>query len=110
MVQPQAITADKIQLWSDRIAAWRQSGLTQRAFCEQQQLAFSTFAYWRGRLKKSQACDASDGKVHFLPVSLRQENARALTLRINGRHSIEIKAGFDPDLLARVVRTLESIA
>ena len=110
MVQPQAITADKIQLWSDRIAAWKQSGLTQRAFCEQQQLAFSTFAYWRGRLKQLQSADDRDGKVHFLPVTFKQDNATALTLHINGRHSIEIKAGFDPDLLARVVRTLESIA
>jgi hypothetical protein len=98
------------QLWTERIAAWKQSGLTQRAFCDQQQLVYSTFAYWRGRLKQLQSGDDSGHKVHFLPVSLRQERSPVLTLRINGRHSIEIKAGFDPDLLARVVRTLESIA
>jgi hypothetical protein len=98
------------QLWTERIAAWKQSGLSQRAFCDQQQLAFSTFTYWRGRLKKLNSCDDSDGEVNFLPVRFKQESAAPLTLRINGRHSIEIKAGFDPDLLARVVRTLESIA
>ena len=110
MAQPQATTDDKIQLWSDRVAAWKQSGLSQHAYCEQQQLIYSTFAYWRGRLKKLEACDNSDSGVNFLPVTLKQESAAALTLWINDRHSIAINPGFDPELLARVVQTVQRIA
>jgi hypothetical protein len=109
MAQRQTTVQRNTQLWSERIASWKQSGLSQRAFCDQQQLAFSTFTYWRGRLKQLQA-DQEDAGVTFLPVSLKRERRAALTLRINDRHSIEITAGFDPELLARVVRTLESIA
>jgi hypothetical protein len=110
MAQRQTTLQRKTQLWSERIASWKQGGLSQRAFCDQQQLAFSTFTYWRGRLKKLNSGDDSDGEVNFLPVRFKQECAAPLTLRINDRHSIEITAGFDPELLARVVRTLKSIA
>ncbi|WP_419606009.1 IS66 family insertion sequence element accessory protein TnpA, partial [Thiolapillus sp.] len=31
--------------WQLHIAAWQQSGLTQKAYCEQQELRYSTFGY-----------------------------------------------------------------
>ena len=110
MALPQATTERKRQLWSDRIASWKQSGLSQRAYCEQHQLVDSTFAYWRGRLKKMQAGHEQSGKVNFLPVTLKQESRTALTLRINGRHSIEINPGLDCELLAKVVQAVQRIA
>ncbi len=36
--------------WSAQVAAWRSSGLSQRAFCEQRGLSPSTFGKWRRRL------------------------------------------------------------
>ena len=36
------------QGWFDRIEDWKQSGLTQKAFCEQQQLGLGSFQRWRG--------------------------------------------------------------
>jgi len=30
-------------------AAWRKSGLTQQAFCDQQGISLATFSYWRGK-------------------------------------------------------------
>ncbi len=29
--------------------AWRQSGLSQRAFCEREDISLATFSYWRGK-------------------------------------------------------------
>ena len=110
MAQSQSSTDRNIQLWSDRIASWKQSGLAQRAYCEQQQLVYSTFAYWRGRLKKLQGGHELEGKVNFLPVTLKQESSVSLILRINDRHTLEINPGFDPDLLAKVVQAVQRIA
>jgi hypothetical protein len=39
--------------WDKRIAQWRDSGLSQRLFCESQGLALSTFQWWRKRLAES---------------------------------------------------------
>ena len=36
--------------WMQLMAEYEASGLTQREFCEQQQLAYSTFCYWRKHL------------------------------------------------------------
>lgn len=30
-------------------AAWRKSGLTQQAFCDQEGISLATFSYWRGK-------------------------------------------------------------
>ncbi|HBE92779.1 MAG TPA: hypothetical protein DDW55_09715 [Gammaproteobacteria bacterium] len=105
----QTITERKRRLWSDRIASWRQSGLSQRAYCEQHQLALGTFAYWRGRLKKLEAGDHA-GKPRFLPVTLKQQSHASLTLLINGRHQLEIKSDFDPDFLSKVVQAVQQVA
>ena len=38
--------------WQLHIAAWQQSGLTQKAYCEQQELRYSTFGYWVRKLRR----------------------------------------------------------
>ncbi|WP_419585961.1 IS66 family insertion sequence element accessory protein TnpA, partial [Thiolapillus sp.] len=37
--------------WQPHISAWPQSGLTQKAYCEQQELRYSTFGYWVRKLR-----------------------------------------------------------
>ena len=36
----------QVALWEARIAAWRRSGLSQRAWCVQHGVAVQTFGYW----------------------------------------------------------------
>lgn len=100
---------DKQRLWSDRITAWKDTGLSQQTYCDQQQLIYSTFVYWRGRLKQLDAGSAS-GKVHFSPVVFKQESDARLILQINGLHGVEIRLGFDPVLLGQVIRVVQQIA
>lgn len=109
MAQSQKNTEYKRKIWSERIASWQQSGLSQRAYCEQHQLVLGTFCYWRGRLK-SQAVDVYTASPRFLPVTLKQSSHTALILKINDRHSIEIKPGFDPDFLGKIVRAVQQTA
>ena len=105
----QTITERRRRLWSERIASWKKSGISQRAYCEQHQLALGTFAYWRGRLKKLEAGDHT-GKPRFLPVTLKQQSHASFTLLINGRHQLEIQSDFDPDLLNKIVQALQQVA
>lgn len=109
MAESQTTTERKRQLWSDRIESWKQSGLSQRAYCEQHQLALGTFSNWRSHLKKQVAGDQT-GKPQFLPVTLQQSRHATLVLKINNRHSIEISSDFDPDLLSKVVQAVQQVA
>ena len=109
MAPPQTTTEHKTQLWSDRIRSWKQSGLSQRAYCEQHQLVLGTFVYWRCRLKKLEAVAPAD-KPRFLPITIKQQSSASLTLLVNGRHHLEIKPDFDPDLLSKIVQAVQNAA
>jgi len=45
--------------WRDILAAFAASGLSQKAFCEREGLAPSTFGYWKRRLASDDAQAAS---------------------------------------------------
>ncbi|VAW56481.1 hypothetical protein MNBD_GAMMA07-601, partial [hydrothermal vent metagenome] len=48
---------DKQALWTDRMAAWEVSGLSQPRFCEQNNISYSAFGYWRTRLKNKKSVE-----------------------------------------------------
>lgn len=95
------------QDWFDRIEAWKQSGLTQKAFCEQQQLGLGSFQRWRGIFLREEAPKASSA-ASFLPVKVTAAPASSLALVIDDHLRIEIPAGFDPVILKQVVQALQA--
>ena len=94
------------QRWFDRIESWKQSGLTQKAFCEQQQLRLGSFQRWRGIFMRGEKPEASSA-VSFLPVNVTAAPASSLALVIDDYLRIEIPAGFDPVTLKQVVHALQ---
>ena len=42
---------EKSAYWQQHFDSWKNSGLSQRDYCTQNALAFSSFGYWRNRLK-----------------------------------------------------------
>jgi hypothetical protein len=95
------------QGWFDRIEAWKQSGLTQKAFCEQQRLRLGSFQRWRGIFMREEAPEASSA-ASFLPVKVTAAPASSLALVIDDHLRIEIPAGFDAETLKQVVQVLQS--
>ena len=61
--------------WIQLMAEYEASDLTQREFCEQQQLAYSTFCYWRKRLSGDSANMRSFDSLVELPVLSMHEPA-----------------------------------
>lgn len=45
--------SEKRIYWSDVVARYKKSNLTQRAFCESENLNLSVFQYWTHKLKQS---------------------------------------------------------
>jgi hypothetical protein len=66
----------KRSYWGDHIAGWKQSGLSQQAYCRKHQLSLSSFGYWRSRLKRG-----GDDQARFHPV--------VLILTLNAQHLSE---------------------
>jgi hypothetical protein len=87
-------------LWERRRAQYRNSGLSRRAFCEKYHLKRSTLDYWFCRLGRQ---ERDCGLVELNPASIATPS---VVLSIGQDCRIEIRAGFDPQLLAEVARAL----
>ena len=54
--------------WEQLMEQYESGGLKQRAFCEQHGLAYSTFCYWRKRLRQSASTENYSEPLFELPM------------------------------------------
>jgi len=57
-------------------AAWRKSGLTQQAFCDQEGISLAKFSYWRGKELRGELRPITvpqQDSPEFTEVRLQQE-------------------------------------
>ena len=54
--------------WERLMEQYNASGLTQRIFCEQYGLAYSTFCYWRKQLRQSPSVENHSEPLFELPM------------------------------------------
>ena len=67
--------SDQVELWGERVAKWRASGLSMAAFCREQGLPYWQLVQWRRRL------DGSAGGRALVPVVVAAEG-RAMTAEV----------------------------
>ncbi len=96
--------------WKQHIDSWQETGLTQVEYCRQHNLKHHQLVYWKKRFIKTET------SVSFVPLKLenllempaRQDQA-SLTLVINNQFNIEIRAGFDAQLLRQLIFALRGL-
>ena len=88
------------QQWTEKISAWRDSGLSIAAWCRQNNEGYYRFIYWRKRL---QAKTTPPGRFVALTVE-----SSPLAVACNGV-TLHIEPGFDRDLLRQVLAVLKSV-
>ncbi len=92
---------NKSALWERRRAQYRNSGLSRRAFCGKHHLKRSTLDYWFWRLGRQ---EKDCGLVELNPSITPR--TPSVVLGIGQDCRIEIRGGFDPQLLVEVARAL----
>jgi len=118
-----ASNLDKRVFWRRHISAWRESGLSQAAFCRKYDLKAFQFSYWKKQIANNG--EAGDCGVGGAPVTLVQlplktqvmeqdeghvpSKAVPVELRVAGRYPVTIPDGFDPGNLKRLIQLLESL-
>lgn len=99
---------DRRQEWMGRLADYRASGLSMRAWCEVNQINFHQLRYWIRSTKKREAIAAHT--TSFVPLTVSDAECRpsgaSLVVRIGGAQ-IELQPGFNPQLLRDIVQALE---
>jgi hypothetical protein len=112
------------EFWHAHVEAWRESGLTQRAYCRAHELPEVQLSHWKQRLQKARRCRESKTQlvpVHVIEASAaRSDRPRAekprgedrrsdLTLVLDNGWRLEIGEGFKPATLSRVLEALRHV-
>ena len=97
----------KEEYWKGHIQECSRSGSSQAEYCRRYKLSPKSFTYWKRRLREK-------ASVRFVPVQIKPalkipaENTTGLVLYKEG-YRIEIKEGFNPEVLGKVLRTLREL-
>ena len=77
----------KTDFWHEHIEHWRNSGMSQRAYCEQHDLKLHVFIYWK-RKQDTPHDDSAGSTGNFIPVSVKQDvQTEGLFIKLpNGVH------------------------
>jgi hypothetical protein len=92
-------------LWERRREQYRRSGLSRKAFCAKHHLKLSTVHYWFCRLGKQ---EKERGLVEVDHASVAPL-APGLVVSVGQDCKIELRRGFDPQLLVEVIQALGGV-
>lgn len=95
------------------VAEYEASGLTRQEFCVRHGLTLATLDRYRKR--RQQRHESSSADSRFIRVELSgakqvaDDGSSDLIVLLSNARRIEVKRGFDADMLARLVRVLEQV-
>ena len=114
---------ERRRLWVGRIDECKRSGLTQRAYCVRESIAYTTFKGWRRRIGRAGAPAVKPGR--FVPVRVAGAgeshpaqslhaarpdealSASAVQIRLASGRALVLEARFGEVELGRLIRLLE---
>lgn len=100
--------AQRQNVWTKRIAAYKASGLTMAAWCNANQVTLEQLKYWTRKLKHIASSDPGSS-ARFIPVTVTESGASlapaSLVIHV-GPAIITLQKGFDPQLLREAVEAL----
>ena len=103
---------ERLENWTARIMACRGSGMTVRAWCQENGLSEKTYYYWQRRLfqtlSEQQQVIQQPAFAEITPTpNVRPSSGVAVTIRIHGVET-EIYNGADAATVETVLRILKS--
>ena len=83
------------------------SGLSRREFCEQRGVPLKTLARYLARYRRKRAGENQKLQWVAVEVAAKRADTGELSVVLPGRRRIEVRRGFDPETLRRLVAVLE---
>ena len=92
----------KISVWSERIAACRSSGVSVRAWCEENGISTASYYKWQKKLFHL----AAQSSPQFAEVCIAPTAKISATVHL-GNISVDIHSGADAETTAMLLRILQ---
>ena len=107
----------RLAQWLPIVQECRESGMTVRSWCQQNNVDEKRFYYWQNKLRvlaSESIAVSNEQQSKFVPVTLPNSNPTytndfkpAMVLRI-GQAAIELSNQVEPELLASVLKVLSN--
>jgi len=100
-------TKEEFKHWQRHVESFDASGLTRKAYSKKNRIQVYQLDYWRRKISRMDKTQDIPG-VQWVPLKISDEPAERdshIDLWV-GSFRIEIKPGFDPKLLAELLRTV----
>ena len=99
----------RIQLWAERIAECRSSGMSVRAWCRGNEISEKTYYYWQRRLYKQMISTVERVDFAEIPHGIQtgQSTGAAAKVCLSGA-TIEVYPGADAQMIHAILETLKS--
>jgi hypothetical protein len=101
--------------WTERVRAWRSSGLTSKEFCRGRGFAAQTLLWWSSQLGRKRGPGAKTHKPRVVLARVVSKGSAheaatrtAIRLELNGAR-VEVAPGTDPATLSMVLETLRAV-
>ena len=92
--------------WDVRVAAFNASGQSIPKWCADQNLKTHQLRYWMRKLDSTEASLPIATEWFSIDIDKKSEETSSPLVVKVGQVGIEVKPGFDPELLAHLVKTL----
>ena len=93
--------------WTEHVAAWRESGLSQREYCQQHDLVKGTMSHWVWRLKTLEVEQPMVELLESAKEPAPRDGCTAIELEVAGRYLLRLRPGTDSGHLREVIGVLE---
>jgi hypothetical protein len=107
------IKAEREAIWAKRIEACKQSGMTKRAWCRENDVSIKGFYYWYNKNNKDEV-NVPDKQVSFLLVKQVPASTpaavqcAAISIQL-GQATVRVTEGFSEESLTSVIRIVSNI-
>lgn len=99
-----------INYWQEKVNLFETQNMTQTEFCAYYKLNVKTFSAWRQRLdgeKRDNKKSFVEFSAEILPIVTSTHGYYDLIIK--GKVKIRVTKYFDPELLIRIIKTLEVV-
>ena len=101
----------KAAFWAPHLDGWRDSGLSQAAYCRQHGLSLKCFAYWRRTLGPTRALSSAPTSMPAVVPIVVHDASMAddrIEVRLPNGLQVIMPTGLDPARLVPTIRALWS--
>ncbi|MFC4766094.1 IS66 family insertion sequence element accessory protein TnpA [Effusibacillus consociatus] len=101
--------AELREVWIAQIQDYRSNGERTATWCERHKVTPRQLWYWMRKLKKADEQKQENRKPQWVPLHMDEitsDGASPLLVKV-GSATIEVRPGFEPSLLADIVKALQ---